>query len=108
MELEVLNILAVGRHTEIMEVLARLLNARDKWKGTVVVTDEDALEAIQAERYTIVLLCSGIAQEEEEKLRQQLLLLQPDVIILQHYGGGSGLLYNEIYAALDAHHITLK
>lgn len=108
MQLDILNILAIGRNSEIMEVLARLLNARDKWNGTAVTSDAAALEAMRQQSYTIVLLCAGIVPQEEEALKQQLLAINPAAIIVQHYGGGSGLLYNEIQAILDAHHITLN
>jgi BarA-like signal transduction histidine kinase len=96
-----INILAIGRNAEIMQVMQRLINVPDKWTGVAVTTDEEAIAAFGREKYDMVLLCAGISAEEESALKEQLFHLDPASIIIRHYGGGSGLLENEILAALD-------
>jgi len=96
-----LNILAVGRNAAIMEVIHRLINAHEKWTGTTAASAEEAVNAISTAQYDIVLLCAGITEEEAAMLKQQLAKHRPDTILLRHFGGGSGLLENEILAALD-------
>lgn len=94
-------ILAIGRNKEILEVVVRLLNANDAWSGVGAVTDEQAVAFFEQSPVDIVLLCNGIEEEEETSLRAHFVAQKPDIIIIQHYGGGSGLLSNEILAALD-------
>lgn len=101
MENRTINILAIGRNAEIMQVMQRLINVPEKWTGVAVTTDEEAVAAFGRGKYDMVLLCAGISTEEEGVLRAQLLQLDPEVIVIRHYGGGSGLLENEILAALD-------
>ncbi|SFD76376.1 hypothetical protein SAMN05518672_103122 [Chitinophaga sp. CF118] len=107
MQIDQLNILALGRNPEILLVMNRLLNAPPKWHGVTVSTPEEALAAFARESFHIVLLCSGICPEEEAGLTAQLLLLNPAVIVKRHYGGGSGLLKNEIQFVLDRENIQL-
>lgn len=95
-----LNILAIGRNAEIMQVVYRLINAHEGWKATIALTDEEAVLHLGREPYDIILLCAGISKEEEEIWRKQLLQSAPGTIIIRHYGGGSGLLENEILAVL--------
>lgn len=95
-----LNILAIGRNAEIMDVLNRLLNAKENWKGTTVTTDTEAETIFSKERFDLVMLCAGITEEEGVALQQKFRQINPASIIIRHYGGGSGLLENEILAAL--------
>jgi len=108
MILRQLHILAAGHHQEIMQVLHRLINAREKWTGKVVATSEEAIAVCREAPYHIVLLCTGISDADEAELRERLTALQPHIIIIRHFGGGSGLLESEIRAALDARHIRLR
>jgi hypothetical protein len=102
-----LNILALGRNSEIMVVMHRLLNAPTGWHGVTVCTPEEALAVFGQEPFHIVLLCAGVSPEDEAVLTAQLLALHPSVIIRRHYGGGSGLLKNEIQFVLDQANIQL-
>jgi DNA-binding response OmpR family regulator len=96
-----LKILAVGRNAAILEVVNRLINAHEKWTGATAASAEEAVNAISTARYDIVLLCAGISEEEAAMLKQQLAKHWPHTMLLRHFGGGSGLLENEILAALD-------
>lgn len=107
MQIDQLNILALGRNPEIMVVMNRLLNTPAGWHGVTVHTPEEALAAFSQGAFHIVLLCAGISPEEEAGLTVQLLQLYPSVIIRRHYGGGSGLLKNEIQYVLDRKNIQL-
>jgi hypothetical protein len=107
MQIDQLNILALGRNPEIMVVMNRLLNAPAGWYGVTVNTPEEALAAFGQASFHIVLLCAGISPEEEAGLTSQLLQLHPSLIIRRHYGGGSGLLKNEIQFVLDHENIQL-
>ena len=96
-----IQILVVGRNTEIVPVLQRLIEKNERWQCRTAYTDEDAILEFQQMQYDVVLLSSGIEEVSEQKLRNVFLFQQPEVIIIQHYGGGSGLLENEIREALD-------
>jgi hypothetical protein len=108
MQINQLNILAVGLNTEIMAVVDRLINGHEKWKGTTVCTIEEAIDAFSREQYHILLLCAGITEEGASQLKTNLAGLNPATIVIRHFGGGSGLLENEILAALDQHKIRLS
>lgn len=107
MQINQLNILAVGLNAEIMTVVDRLINGHEKWKGTTVCTIEEAVDAFNAKQYHILLLCAGITEEQASQLKNTLAGLSPATIVIRHFGGGSGLLENEILAALDRHNIRL-
>jgi hypothetical protein len=101
METKALQILAIGRDEAIMQVVHRLLNAHAAWTGTIATTDEDAGKALDNGVYDIVLLCAGITGVEEKAWKEKLQSQHSSTIVLRHYGGGSGLLENEILAALE-------
>jgi hypothetical protein len=94
-------ILAIGKNEEILSVVVRLINQHEQWSGTGASTDEHAKALFSQHPFDIVLLCGGISEESEQDLRHFFLTQNPSVHIVQHYGGGSGLLENEIRAALD-------
>jgi CheY-like chemotaxis protein len=98
--MQALNILAIGRNPEIMAVINRLLNTPENRTGTTVTTDEEALAAFQKAKFDLVLICAGVSEQEGAVLTARLLEIQPGVPVIRHYGGGSGLLDNEIQAAL--------
>lgn len=93
-------ILAVGRHPEILQTVVRLVNANPEWECAGAGTNDEAVLAFSTQRYKLVLLGGGIEEESEERLCKAFRAINPDVIIVQHYGGGSGLLTAEIYQAL--------
>jgi len=93
-------ILAIGRHSEILGTVVRLVNNNPEWECTGACTDDEAILAFSAQDYKLVLLGGGIEQESEDRLCAAFRALNPDIIIVQHYGGGSGLLTAEIYQAL--------
>jgi hypothetical protein len=94
--MEKLNILAVGRNDDIMEVVCRLINSHTEWTGAAVTEDAEALRLLDQQHFNILLLCAGISAAEERSLVMNALQLQPQLRVIQHYGGGSGLLENEI------------
>lgn len=95
-----INILYTGRHPEILETVVRLINQNESWKGYGAADNEVAISLFTEVDFAIVLLGCGIPEEEEFKLRKVFTSHNPQCRIVQHYGGGSGLLSNEIYAAL--------
>jgi DNA-binding response OmpR family regulator len=94
-------ILAIGRHPEILQTVVRLVNNNPEWECAGAETDEEALAAFTAKPCRLVLLCNGISAESEQKLCTAFRVRNPAVIIVQHYGGGSGLLFGELYEALE-------
>ncbi len=96
-----IQILAIGRHEEIMETLLRLINKNDNWQGTGTLDDNKAMQLFDDHEFDIVLLSSGITEDCEKKLCSYFKHKKPSMIIIQHYGGGSGLLTNEILQALQ-------
>lgn len=107
MQIDQLNILALGRNPEIMVVMNRLLNAVTGWHGITVSSPEEAIAALGQTSFHIVLLCAGISPEEETELTAQLKAINPSIIVKRHYGGGSGLLKNEIQFVLEHENIQL-
>jgi PleD family two-component response regulator len=93
-------ILAIGRHPEILQTVVRLVNNNPDWECTGASTDDEAILAFSAQSYKLVLLGGGIEQESEDRLCAAFRALNPEIVIVQHYGGGSGLLTAEIYQAL--------
>lgn len=94
-------ILVIGRHIDILNTVVRLINQNDEWEARGTDNDEQAIELCSRQEFDLVLLGGGIETAQESKLRSLLKVLQPTVKIIQHFGGGSGLLYNEIQAALE-------
>jgi len=93
-------ILAIGRHPEILATVVRLVNNNPGWNATGAGTDDEAMLAFSTVDFKLVLLGGGIEQESEDRLCAAFRALNPQIIIVQHYGGGSGLLSAEIYQAL--------
>jgi len=101
MEAAKINILVIGRHQEILETVLRIINKSENWIAQGTQTDEEAISLFDQQKFDIVLLCGGIAEESETALRTVFTEKDPEIIIIQHYGGGSGLLSNEIMHALS-------
>lgn len=98
--MEKVNILYIGRHPEIMETVVRLINKNESWKGIGTADDQMAMTLFTNIDFDVVLLGCGINEQDEIRLRRFFKATNPQCKIVQHYGGGSGLLYNEITAAL--------
>lgn len=94
-------ILIIGRHPEILQTVIRLINNNPEWNAIGAGTDDEALLAFNTHPCKLVLFGGGIEKESEDNLRAAFKTLNPNVIIVQHYGGGSGLLFAEIYEALN-------
>lgn len=95
------NILAIGRHDEILETVLRIINKSENWTAKGALTDEGAIALFEDHKFDIVLLCGGIPEACEAVLRTTFTQKDPEIMIIQHYGGGSGLLSNEIIHALS-------
>lgn len=95
------NILIISTNEEALEVLLRLVNKREQWKGFGVHSVKEAQHIFSTVNIDIVLFNVGLCPEEEHELVQFFNDQKEDIIIIQHYGGGSGLLYNEIQYALE-------
>lgn len=93
-------ILYIGRHTEILDTVVRLINANDNWFGIGAETDVEAISLFSQYDFTLVLLGCGIEKESEDYLTALFKNLKPNVPVIQHYGGGSGLLANEVFIAI--------
>ncbi|MBP6182494.1 MAG: hypothetical protein KA461_11130 [Flavobacterium sp.] len=99
--METTNILYIGRHIEILEIVVRLINSNEGWNGVGVMNDEEAKEIFCQKEFSMVLLGSGIQKESETNLCAFFKKQNPNIIVVQHYGGGSGLLKSEILVALE-------
>src|ERR671913_286386 len=94
-------ILVIGRHEEILQILIRLINQNDQWNASATSSDEEAIQLFAGGGFDIVLLSSGIEKDAEKALCSYFMEQRPGTIIIQHYGGGSGLLTGEILMALE-------
>lgn len=95
-----IQILIICAHEEILQTIIRLINKNEKWNATGAIDSENALKVFNEQFFDLVLLGSGIDSEDENKLQKIFLQKNPQIKIVQHFGGGSGLLFNEIEAAL--------
>ena len=94
-------ILVICGHAEILQTILRLLNNNERWSAIGTSDDEKAVEMFHQHSFDLVMLGSGISDESENKLRKIFTHQNPLVKVIQHFGGGSGLLSNEIEAALS-------
>jgi hypothetical protein len=96
-----IQILVICNHEEILQTILRLINNNEKWEAMGTGAEERAIELFHQHTFDLVLLGSGISEESENKLRKIFLHQNPEIMVIQHFGGGSGLLSNEIQAALS-------
>ena len=96
-----IQILIICSHEEILQTIIRLINKNEKWNAIGAINSETAINVFNQQTFDLVLLGSGIDNEDENKLQQIFLQKNPQIKIVQHFGGGSGLLFNEIEAALS-------
>lgn len=94
------NILYIGNHPEILEIVVRLLNAMPGQFGIGASGSEQAQQLFCEYDIDLVLLGCGISESAESTLRAFFTNHKPGIVIVQHYGGGSGLLASEIWTAL--------
>ncbi|MFN3848815.1 MAG: response regulator receiver protein [Spirosomataceae bacterium] len=94
-------ILVVGNHEKIMEILIRHINYNEKWNATPAKTIEEAKAVFEQKAFDIVLLSSGFDESIEQQLAAYFESIKPNIEVVPHYGGGTGLLQNEIYAAVE-------
>jgi hypothetical protein len=95
-----INILVIGRHPQIMETVLRLINSQPRWTAEGALTDEDALVKFNAADFNLVLIGGGVAESSEGRLRKEFEKRNPQVKMIRNFGGGSGLLFNEIEEAI--------
>lgn len=93
-------ILIIGTHADIVKTIVRLINNREDWNGTGVLSAAEAISAFEATPFKVVLFGGGITEQEEQELTAKFTTRHASVICIRHYGGGSGLLYGEIQQAL--------
>jgi len=93
-------ILVICTHEEILQTILRLINNNENWNATGTSNIENAVELFHQYAFDLVLLGSGISDEKENKIKKIFKHQNPQIKIIQHFGGGSGLLSNEIQAAL--------
>jgi hypothetical protein len=98
---EIFNILVIGRQPEILAKVLELINRNSAYFAEGALTDDDALTRFNSGNFNLVLLCQGIDPSSDKKLRHIFNSRNPKIKIIQHFGGGSGLLFNELQAALD-------
>jgi len=92
-----INILAVGTHPEIMATILRLLNNKPNWQATGASSLTEVLTLGEDHKFDVILIGAGIDENDTLVIKNT----YPEIPVVLHYGGGSGLLYAEIYQALD-------
>jgi hypothetical protein len=95
------NILVVGRNPEILNKVLELIDKNTPYTAAGALTDDEAINLFSTEIFNIILLCQGIEPSADKKLRHIFNSGNPGIKIIQHFGGGSGLLYNELRAAIE-------
>ena len=95
--MKAINILAVGTHPQIMATILRLLNNKPSWHATGASTLTEVLTLGKEQKFDVVLIGAGINENDTLKIKKT----YQDIPVVLHYGGGSGLLYAEIYQALN-------
>ena len=96
-----IEILVIGTNDQILATVLRLLNTNVSWNATGVSTPGEALKKCRELNYQVFLIGAGLTDAEEAELAIQIKNIHSDIHIVPHYGGGSGLLYAEIYLALE-------
>jgi len=91
-----IEILVVGKHPEIMKTILRLINNKPEFNATAAFSVTEVIDQANTITFNLVFLGAGLDENESNRVKAQF-----DVPVVQHYGGGSGLLYAEIYQALN-------
>jgi len=92
-----LNFLIIGKHTQILLTLKRLIEQNEGWTASVL-EDEDQFQSFMNRiSVDVILLSSGLSELTEVGIQAYALSVNSNIKVIQHYGGGSGLLKNEIF-----------
>jgi DNA-binding NtrC family response regulator len=102
-----IEILVIGTNEEILKVIVRLVNANPLWNATGCISVDEANAKILEESFDLILLGAGLSERVEQEMIQTVADVKPTVPVVKHYGGGSGLLFAEIYQAVDAKRPTV-
>jgi DNA-binding NtrC family response regulator len=94
-------ILVIGNHEKIMEILVRHINYNENWNAIPAKSEEEARLLFTQNHFDLVLLSSGFEEEIERNLTIFFKQKNPSIEVIPHYGGGTGLLQNEIYEAIE-------
>lgn len=94
-------IFVLNRNKDILDIIIRLINNNINWHAIGQSEPENLAHLFTTDHFDLVLIGSGFSSEEELEVKSILLPANPNVKIIHHWGGGSGLLSNEIMAALD-------
>ena len=94
-------ILVICANQDILKVIGRVINSNENWAATGKSTIPEAIDALFADHFDLLLIGSGFTDEEEQSLSQYVQNTFPEVRITRHFGGGSGLLAAEIYQTLS-------
>jgi hypothetical protein len=108
--LNLIQVLVIGRHEEIMETVLRRINSTPDWEAVGALEDEAAIELFQLRRFDLVLIGSGVEPASEAKLRAIFRFQNPMVRIVQHFGGPDRDLFADIRTALEVQqegHVSL-
>lgn len=88
-------------HEEILKTIVRLINSNPEMNATAVNSQEQAVTVFKSSKFDLVLIGAGLERQEEEELVSIVRKTSPQTPVVLHYGGGSGLLFSEIYQALN-------
>ena len=92
--------LVLGKNEEILSTLKRLIENTDNWQAMLINDESQVDDYIANNPVDIILLSSGLDEIFEQEIKVNPIVVEKNIAIIEHFGGGSGLLKNEIYAAL--------
>ncbi|MHB8207422.1 hypothetical protein [Mucilaginibacter sp.] len=92
-----INILTVGTHPQILTTILRLLNNKPGWQATGANSLAEVLRLDEDHKFDVVLIGGGINEADTSEIKKAF----NEIPVVLHYGGGSGLLYAEVYQALN-------
>ncbi|QSE96458.1 hypothetical protein [Fulvivirga lutea] len=84
----------------ISALLTRLVNNLEQFTGEGYSIYKE-LDNVDLNTYDILLVGGGITNEEIDMLRDRISAEKLSIKLIEHYGGGSGLLPQELYAAIN-------
>jgi DNA-binding NtrC family response regulator len=100
--MEKLEILILGTNQPIVGTIARLIDKEGKWLATVAFDIVQAKAILTTKQFALVLIGAGLSEAEEAEFTKFVNQVNLHLPIVKHYGGGSGLLFAEIYQALQS------
>ncbi|MGL4629769.1 MAG: hypothetical protein ACRCVT_01085 [Leadbetterella sp.] len=93
----------VSRHPQILQTLVKIINQKPLWDAFPATNADNLYSLLEKNKIDFVLLSSGLSEDEEKSIRSTVIEKYSNTKLIQHFGGGSGLLFNEIQAAIDSH-----